>query len=318
MSIRDLSTIKTRKGKPLRLPYIGSKKKISKRLFQFIKNENPNGFFFYDIFAGGCAMSYEAMVNGVDFVANVYDKRVVKILESLDNFNPLEIICSRDEFYTIAERLKKPGQSRTKSVYNSNGDELTGREWLVLLVNSFGNDMRTYLYAKEIADEKYTIVKKILENHGLIDHYKSTDTYMHEVEKTVNLQGYFASRPEKNRRLQQLSGLEQIQRLWRVSQINKTPVISQDYKDVKINHDNAMIYCDPPYWDSDFDGYKGIDFDEFVEWVRKQKHPCYISHYMSERMDNAFRLLVGIFPKTVSTLAGGNNGKRCEAVYFVR
>lgn len=45
---------KIRKGKPVGLPYVGSKKKISKKIVEIIKqNFDIEGKTVYDIFGGG-------------------------------------------------------------------------------------------------------------------------------------------------------------------------------------------------------------------------------------------------------------------------
>ena len=45
----------------LGIPYMGSKRKIAKPLIDYMLNSNPNAKYFYDLFGGGGAMSFEAL-----------------------------------------------------------------------------------------------------------------------------------------------------------------------------------------------------------------------------------------------------------------
>ena len=53
---------KIRKGKPLGLPYQGSKKKISKKIIEIIKQNFGTDKPIYDIFGGGGAITAECML----------------------------------------------------------------------------------------------------------------------------------------------------------------------------------------------------------------------------------------------------------------
>ena len=46
-----------------------------------------------------------------------------------------------------------------------------------LLINSFGNKKRDYLYSKEISDLKYNLAKEIIRNHDVFSGYRQTETY---------------------------------------------------------------------------------------------------------------------------------------------
>lgn len=75
-----------RKGRPVGLPYIGSKKKISKKIVAIIMQNFGKDKVVYDIFGGGGAITFECLINGLDAVYNDKDKDVVdainKVLES--------------------------------------------------------------------------------------------------------------------------------------------------------------------------------------------------------------------------------------------
>ena len=67
------------------------------------------------------------------------------------------LIISREEFFEIKAKENK-----------------TTYEFLKLLVNSFGNNKRGYLYSEEISDLKYNLAKEIIENHDVFNGYKQT------------------------------------------------------------------------------------------------------------------------------------------------
>jgi len=43
----------------LGIPYMGSKRAISKKIVDFIIEQNPNAKYIYDVFGGGCSISFE-------------------------------------------------------------------------------------------------------------------------------------------------------------------------------------------------------------------------------------------------------------------
>ena len=142
---------KIRKGRPIGLPYIGSKKKIAKKLIEIIKQNFGTDKTIYDLFGGGGAITLECKLQGLDVVYNDIDpipgQMIQKIL-SEDREYLKTLICSREEFFKIREKEDKSIDDHLK-----------------LLVNSFGNNSRGYLYGKEFSDFKYKLARKIIANH---------------------------------------------------------------------------------------------------------------------------------------------------------
>ena len=56
---------KIRKGKPLGLPYQGSKKKVAKKIVEIIKQNFGTDKIVYDVFGGGGAITSECIINGL-------------------------------------------------------------------------------------------------------------------------------------------------------------------------------------------------------------------------------------------------------------
>ena len=95
---------KIRKGKPLGLPYQGSKKKISKKIIEIIKQNFGTDKPIYDIFGGGGAITAECVLNSLEVHYNDFDKDITDMFKrviSQDREWIKTLIVSRDEFFEI-------------------------------------------------------------------------------------------------------------------------------------------------------------------------------------------------------------------------
>ena len=168
-----LDESKIRKGKPIGLPYQGSKKKISKQIVEIIKQNFGTDKTIYDIFGGGGAITAECILGGLDVRYNDLDKTITdmfcKVLAS-DREWIKTLIISRDEFDSLKVKVQK-----------------TVDEELKILVNSFGNNRKDYLYGKTHSDLKYDLAVEVIEKHDCFSGYKQTYTYKDEVERLKQL-----------------------------------------------------------------------------------------------------------------------------------
>lgn len=268
---------KIRKGKPLGLPYQGSKKKISKKIIEIIKQNFGTDKMIYDVFGGGGAITAEFLLNGLSVHYNDLDKDAtdmfVKVISEDRNYIK-SLLVSREEFLTIRDK-----------------DDKTVDDNLKLLVNSFGNNTKTYLYGKEHADIKYRLAVEIIERHDTFSGYKQTDTWLHQYRELEQLE-----------RLQQLEQLE---------------VTNFDYKAFSRVED-AIFYLDPPY-ENTKQYYKGDTFDSqsFYDWAYEmsKKNIVLISSY--EISDDRFKCVYE-FKTAKSTLQSGGAGKRYEKLFMVK
>ena len=159
----SLDEKKIRKGKPIGLPYQGSKKKISKKIVEIIKQNFGTDKPIYDIFGGGGAITAECVLNGLEVHYNDLDKDITSAFErviSQDREWIKTLIISRTEFTEIKDKENK-----------------TTDDFLKLLINSFGNKKANYMYNKQISDLKYNLAKEIIEKHDVFSGYKQTETY---------------------------------------------------------------------------------------------------------------------------------------------
>ena len=172
------------------------------------------------------------------------------------------LIVSRDEFFKIREKENK-----------------TVDDELKLLVNSFGNDRKNYLYSKEFSDIKYNLAIEIIKKHDAFDGYKKTDTYKNAYRP------FDVGKEKKNQVLQQLSRLQQLQQLQqleRVQRLERQEATHLDYTEFS-DIENAILYLDPPYEKAHLNGYSINNFGSkvFYDWAYKmsKKNIVIISSY---------------------------------------
>lgn len=290
---------KIRKGKPIGLPYQGSKKKVAKKIVEIIKQNFGADKVVYDVFGGGGAITAECLINGLDvkyndhcsFITAAFQKIISSDREWLKT-----LIISREEFLKIRAKQEK-----------------TLDDELKLLVNSFGNKRQSYLYGKAHADAKYNLAVEIIAKHNVFSGYKQTDTYRNAARP------FDAGKPVKNQALQRLEQLQRLQLLERLQQLHRLEITNKDYRafsDVK----GAIIYLDPPYENSDVAGYsdsKQFNHSEFYDWAAEmaRENIVLLSSYTvtDDRFEEVFR-----FDSARSTLSGGFDKTRCEKLFMVK
>ena len=298
----ELNEKKIRKGRPLGLPYQGSKKKISKKIVEIIKQNFGTDKPVYDIFGGGGAITAECMLNGIEVHYNDLDETVTSMFQKVvseDRDYLKTLLVSRDEFLKIRDKENK-----------------TIDDELKLLVNSFGNNRKNYLYSKEMSDVKYNLAIEIIKKHDTFDGYKKTETYL-KSRKAFEGQTY-KTRRHPLERIQQLQRLQQLERLQNIN-INNLEITNHDYKRFSYLSD-VIIYLDPPYEKAHLKGYSINNFDSkaFYDWAYEmsKKNIVLISSY--EISDKRFECVYEF--KTVKSAFAPNkkSGDRTEKLFMVK
>ncbi|HGH9003981.1 TPA: DNA adenine methylase [Streptococcus pyogenes] len=286
---------KIRKGKPVGLPYQGSKKKISKKIVEIIKQNFDADKPIYDVFGGGGAITAECVLNGLEVHYNDLDNDITDMFQrviSQDREWIKTLIISRDEFNKI--RQKEP-----KSVDDN----------LKLLVNSFGNELSSYLYGADWSDTKYDLAVEIINKHDVFSGYKQTETYK-KADKP-----YDEGELEKNKKLTQLEQLQQLGRLQQLEQLEQLEPTNYSYEAFS-DIEDAIFYLDPPYENTTQKSYKG-DFNSqaFYDWAfgMSKNNIVLISSYdiSDERFECVYE-----FKTARSTMQGGGAGKRTEKLFM--
>ena len=272
---------KIRKGRPIGLPYQGSKKKISKKIVEIIKQNFGTDKPIYDIFGGGGAITAECILNGLEVHYNDLDKDITNAFErviSQDREWVKTLIVSRTEFFEIKDKENK-----------------TTDDFLKLLINSFGNSMKSYMYSKETSDLKYNLAKEIIEKHDVFSGYKQTETYKRSIE-----------------RHEQLQQLERLQQLDEVKATNKS---YHDFSEVS----GAILYLDPPYEGTRHDSYiNSFDSQEFYDWAFEMAKTNIVIISSYSISDERFKAVYS-FDKARSTIQCGQSNKaKNEKLFMVK
>ena len=291
-----LDESKIRKGRPVGLPYIGSKKRISKKIVQLIIQNFGKDKTVYDIFGGGGAITAECIINGLDVRYNDLDKTVVDMLEVVtktDREFLKTLMIGRKEFFEIMGRQEKTAEDNLK-----------------LLVNSFANNRKRYLYNKEIADFKYKLSKDIVDNHNVFNGYKQTSTFKSYIDTHKEHSRYLG-------RMQQIVCLQQLELIQELKIFDMHQPTTFDYKYFS-NVKGAIIYLDPPYEATEsFYQENEMNYEDFYDWVVMMSchNVVLLSSYNVD--DSRFRVVYS-FDKVKGKASGGGGKGDNEKLFMVK
>ena len=296
------------------VPYKGSKNKIA----EWVVSMLPGRKHFYDLFAGGCAVTHAAMLSGKFGTFTIND---------IDGGGP--------SLFLDAVR----GKFRDERRWISRGDfqRLKGTDPYVRLCWSFGNNGRDYLYSREVEPWKKACHAAVVQHDyrdlegrygfdcSLLEsgEYKSGTPYERmqgwkrilASDSRCEYMGHghykFAGSPARTN----VESLERLQSLESLESLESLQSLRGSYDDVSILPD-SVIYCDIPYRGTDPYGKDngGFDHDKFYEWCERQTEPVFISEYWMP--EDRFECVAEIV-KTV-TLCSGAGKHAVERLYVPR
>jgi len=254
------------KGLQLGMPYMGSKRKLAKTILDWIFMQNPNCKYFYDLFGGGGAMSFEVLQRPYIKQAhyNEFNAGVVELLKDVVKNGVTE------KYYRWV--------SREKFNNHKNDDDWFGG--LCKVVWSFGNGQTTYLFGRDIENDKH-LLHKIVVNLDTDSVNQFKEKYSLDLSEFLKIDAMHERRKKiiryiiknKNKRLE-------LERLQQLEQLERLNITNLSYEQVKIDTpvDETLIYLDPPYKNTK--KYElDIDFDKLEQWVLNSKYKIYISSY---------------------------------------
>lgn len=161
------------------------------------------------------------------------------------------------------------------------------------------------MYNKEQSNEKYNLAIEIIKKHDVFSGYRQTEIY-----RSAKRPG----QPKQILRLQQLERLAQLERLQQLKGTQGLEITNYDYTAFS-NVENAILYLDPPYQNTE-DSYK-FEFNHplFYDWCVEmaKRNIVIISSYNIP--DPRFET-VWEFKTARGTYAGGVNNKH-EKLYMV-
>ena len=291
------------------MPYMGSKSRIAEAVISRL----PPAKHFYDVFGGGGAMSHCAALSGK---------------YQIIHYNEPAPLVRR------AFRMAATGQFRGEDRWISREDfaRLKSSDPYVALCWSFGNNLSTYLYGRELESLKRVLHHAIFWDdwglfaerwpqllteaqeavRGVTDRKQRRLAVMRLVKIVAGRAAELGSLQslERLRSLQSLESLERLQSLEsleRLERLERLEITSASYADLKFERD-AVIYCDPPYEGTTCDQYGCPDFDfrRFWHWARRQKR-IYVSDTAPKEG------MTVIWDKSLwSKVSGTNNAPRRE------
>ena len=272
-------------------PYKGSKNLIA----QWICDTLPKAENFYDLFAGGCAVSHCALLSGkYEYVhANDLDGAVQLFYDAIHGkYKNEKCWISREDFKALKDT-----------------DEYVRFCW------SFGNNGKNYLYSKEIEPWKKALhYARVLKDFSLlkaigIDTNDASRVWIksHSVECKEKYIKWYC----KAVSLQSLERLESLQRLQSLQSLERLQISQKDYREIEIK-ENSVIYCDIPYRNTN--GYAvEFDHDAFYDWCENQRALVVVSEYaMPEE-----RFIRVASKEKVQLLNGKGSGRVVEEGLFI-
>ena len=256
------------------LPYKGSKTKIADAIIEHI----PPAKVFYDLFAGGCAITHAALLSGKweRVIANDIKPYPALFRDAvLGKYRNEYKWVSREEFFASDDPFDK-------------------------LIFSFGNDCRTYIYGADIEPWKKALhyavcfhdYKPMIDLGGPdLSAIDACPTMWQRRIRACQILGgghdwwknggVHLENLERLERLQNLVSLERLERLERLQNLDRLEVRQGNYFDIEIDPD-SVIYLDPPYANTNGYGTKhksDFDSERLYDWIEAQSVPVYISEY---------------------------------------
>ena len=259
------------KIEPLRIPYMGSKRKIAEQLFQKMLEIKPSAKYFFDLFGGGGAMSFFALQIGLKTHYNEKQKGMVDllnyILERARKGEKGQYGIFPDDFYKFI--------TREEFAVLKDEDSIKGQ--FARICYSFGNNQRTYAFGdiEELKHLAHNIVVFRNENALAEFNQKNNSNFALSGKKTLNQRRLdFMAQVTKRLDLERLQQLEQLE------QLPAFTITNLDFQDVKIETPIAetIIYLDPPYRGT-AEYKESALFADIDNYFRNSPYTCFMSEY---------------------------------------
>lgn len=283
------------------IPYKGSKNKIA----EWVVNRLPEAETFVDLFFGGGAITHRAILTGKykHFIINDINARLPKFFKD----------CIEGKYTT-----ENHSKWISRDEFNANKES----DAYIALVWSFGNNGKDYLYGKSIEDMKHAYHKAVYE--GDMEALKPYGYMLSKSDKNSVYERYldyqrqirqqreqkqYSINLEHLQRLQSLQNLQRLQGLQNLQGLKDLQSYGIDYQEVPIP-DNALIYCDIPYANTNCGKYDGFNHERFYEWAERQNN-IFISEY---QMPNNF-IEIARIEKIILSTGHGNSNRAIEKIF---
>ena len=264
--------------------YKGSKSKIADKLAEVIPYRGIDNF--YDLFAGGCAVTHKMYLEG----------RYKHYYANDINGQALRLFC---------DGLKGKYANETRWISRDDFFNLKDSDPYVSCCWSFGNNQRDYLYSKSIEPYKkachyaivfndFSLLRQLYPSvseaceitlKGITDIHERRIKFRNIVKSRLNDgdNTQFLETSGEMDRLESLERLERLQSLERLERLQSLEESISDYRAVEIKP-NSVIYADIPYiatntYDNTSSVIQPFNHEEFYDWCCKQNELVLISEY---------------------------------------
>lgn len=287
------------------MPYKGSKNAIAEKIISAL----PPAEHFYDLFGGGGAITHCAVLSGkYKYV----------------HYNELDPLTFK------GFKMAINGEFKNENRWISREDfiKLKDTDPYVAICFSFGNDLKTYAYGKDVEPFKKAVHYSIFFNDdSLLKEYTDLSNFNYSSENSkerrLELQRYLSILLRENKLKRKIyanfndgrnvvQSLESLQRLERLKSLENLKSLERlqnlDYSEVQIE-DGGVIYCDIPYKSTN--KYRtSFEHDRFYKWAEQQDN-IFISEY--EMPDNFIELLS--VKKHINISANGKSHGKDEKLF---
>ena len=264
--------------------YKGSKSKIVDKLAEVIPYRGIDNF--YDLFAGGCAVTHKMYLEGryKHYYANDIDGQALRL---------------------FCDGLKGKYANETRWISREDFFNLKDRDPYVSCCWSFGNNQRDYLYSRAIEPYKkachyaivfndFSLLRQLYPSvseaceitlKGITDIHERRIKFRNIVKSRLNDEGN-TQLLETSCEMDRLESLERLERLQSLESLERLESLDEsilDYRAVEIKP-NSVIYADIPYISTNtYDGTSSVvqpfNHEEFYDWCCKQNELVLISEY---------------------------------------
>ena len=261
------------------ISYQGSKNKIAEDLTALL----PAAENFYDLFAGGCAMTHCALLSGkykniyandinttpqlfIDAINGKYDNETTWITKENFDDNKFTINAYITNIWSFNNNQWRYGIGYANYKFNE-------ALWDVIMLKDLN---KMYDVNKDLADKLASCLEYDDLNERKTNASKTIKTFFEGKEKDPAYNPNVLIVINRLIRLRRLSGLN----------ADNVHISNMSYDEIEIKP-NSVIYCDIPYKDVlEYHNGKQInklspkfDYDKFYDWCLQQNNPVFISEY---------------------------------------
>lgn len=265
--------------------YQGSKNKVA----EWVVSNLPPATRLYDLFAGGCAITHCAMLQG--------------------KYN--EIVCNdvTDSAIFFYDALNGKYNDRVNEwVSRADFERLKSIDPFIRICWSFGHDQKNYLFAKE----KEPYMKALWDMAHATSPTQILSLYMKFLKEKAKVESLNLFGGVNSYRLECLERLRALSNLQDNDSSTRIYALCGDYKDVEILPD-SIIYCDIPYKGKKKYDKKNFDYEDFYALCERQTELVIISEY--EMPTDRFVCISS--KETLTTMCATNNSKKAVEKLFI-